>query len=404
VLMPLYQKGLKRTQTFHIAFLLDRFLTLLTGRAKNRRVPFGKVLSSEEVKQKFPLVNSKGLKGGALWYDAAVPDSQRYITELLCRVNNCGAVTLNYMKASQITRSNGSVTGVSARDQLTGSQYTFKSDVIVNSAGPWIREIAEQFGIPEPDMYPPSLMWNVLFDREALSESALGVSSFVNDGQIYFLHPWKGRLLVGTGHASRASIKDNPEPTSEEIDQFIRGLNDAIPELDLSSDEILHIYSGYVSVKADDNLDLIKNDALIDHSQKDGPVGLFSLQGTKFTAARATAEMVIDQVFAKTSLKDDMHCNGTDDSLQWEYSYNWYPGHSEEEWKKNLQSIIQNESVIHLDDLILRRTTLGDNPERAIKLAPSIADLFEWDEERKEQEIHRIHEYFHWFKVSTDRT
>jgi glycerol-3-phosphate dehydrogenase len=47
-----------------------------------------------------------------------------------------------------------------------------------------------------------------------------------------------------------------------------------------------------------------------------------------------------------------------------------------------------------LDDLILRRTSLGDNPERALKIAPQLCELFDWDEEQKESEINRLEKFY----------
>ena len=399
VLMPLYQKGLKRTQTFHIAFLLDRILNLLTGKAKSRCVPYGAVLSAEKVKQTFPLVNDDELKGGALWYDAAVPDSQRFIIELLRRANENGAMTLNYMKAVDLQLNDNTVSGVTAEDRLTNTTYKFRSKTVLNAAGPWNRDVVRHLGAGDTDLYPLSLMWNVLFDREALSEYALGVSARGDDGQIFFLHPWKGRLLAGTGHSPRKSLDDNSQPSEAEVDEFIQGLNQAIPGLNMSRDEILHVYSGFVNVKERESLDLTKEDSLTDHSQENGPVGLFTLQGTKFTAARATAEMVIDQIFAEKSVKNDRLLTTPESSSRWNYTYRWYPENSDTSWKDELQSIIENESVVHLDDLILRRTNIGDNPSRALKLAPIIVGLFSWTAQREQEEISRVQSHFQWFET-----
>ena len=49
---------------------------------------------------------------------------------------------------------------------------------------------------------------------------------------------------------------------------------------------------------------------------------------------------------------------------------------------------------MHLDDLILRRTSLGDNPRRALRVAPELCDLFDWEEERRRKEIRRVEEQF----------
>ena len=52
--------------------------------------------------------------------------------------------------------------------------------------------------------------------------------------------------------------------------------------------------------------------------------------------------------------------------------------------------------MAHLDDLILRRTSLGDNPARALELAPVLSRLFDWDEPRRREEIERVKAFYQW--------
>jgi len=47
-------------------------------------------------------------------------------------------------------------------------------------------------------------------------------------------------------------------------------------------------------------------------------------------------------------------------------------------WIIDLKAIINNESVLHIDDLIYRRTSIGDNPVRLRALAEDIANFFDW--------------------------
>ena len=60
-----------------------------------------------------------------------------------------------------------------------------------------------------------------------------------------------------------------------------------------------------------------------------------------------------------------------------------------------MKEIILTESVLHLDDLILRRTSLGDNPQKALELAPQICYLFDWNEDQSKLEIDKLKSYFY---------
>ena len=74
------------------------------------------------------------------------------------------------------------------------------------------------------------------------------------------------------------------------------------------------------------------------------------------------------------------------------YDIDWFPQQSDAQWQEDLKSLVAEESVIHLGDLILRRTTLWDDPDRALRLAPALCKLFDWSDERCKQEIHLLQE------------
>jgi glycerol-3-phosphate dehydrogenase len=63
---------------------------------------------------------------------------------------------------------------------------------------------------------------------------------------------------------------------------------------------------------------------------------------------------------------------------------------SDSEGSSILQAMIRDEAVIHLDDLLLRRTSLGDDPRRARALAPQLAPWFGDDEATQNEEVDRV--------------
>ena len=46
----------------------------------------------------------------------------------------------------------------------------------------------------------------------------------------------------------------------------------------------------------------------------------------------------------------------------------------------------------NLDDLIFRRTGLGENPRRAMEMLPRLRPLFPWSDPRWQQECERVHD------------
>lgn len=403
VLIPLYQRGLMRTSVFRLAFLVDRVLLPHRDRRVNgeQAIPYGQFLSSSEVKRLFPAAKKRGLEGGAMWYDACVPDSQRLIMDVLRVACQMGGTALNYTPAVELLSSQGRVEGVRARDAQGNVSRRFRADTVVNAAGPWSREMALRFGQEAPDLRPCLSAWNVLFDRESPADCAVGAAPPRSGAQHYFLHPWKGRLLVGTGHAAREDSRGSARPSREELDDFLQEVNEAFPNLGLNRQEILHVYSGHLPAKRRGSSSLSKEEKWIDHSDHGGPKGLLSVQGTKFTAARSTAEAVMKYLFPDRTVPEEnrdafRRACSAQAGERGRFDYDWTPPLSTSTWLEPLARIVEEEAVVHLDDLVLRRTNLGDNPKRALRVAPKLCVLFDWDEERRRNELERLNDHFRW--------
>lgn len=394
VLIPLYQRGLFRTKVFRCAFWIDRLLLPRKHRVEGQQVivPPGQVLSPAEVRARFPLVSTRGLAGGALWYDATVPDVPRFLMALLSGLCNGVGTALNYVEVTDLLTRGNAVTGVQAFDHVGQQTYTYRAARVIVATGaatpPWTH--AGEFREGSHDSW--LLGWNVLFDRPALSGSALGVTPPAGSRHRYFLHPWKERLLIGTGYRTRRTAAHAAAPSAHELYRLITNVNRAVPGLALSIDEVLRVYSGFLPATEEGSRRLARRDDIIDYATAAGPKGLVALRGTKFTAARATAERAMAIAFPEqpSSAPYEETMERSHSAIRQRrgvYDYDWMPEDGETAWQAELAEIIAAESVQHLTDLVLRRTGLGDNPKRALHLAPRLCNLFDWDERRRAQEV-----------------
>ena len=398
-LMPLYGKGLRRPPILFSALKLNDTLsaTRNQGIRSDRHLLSGRVINSKQVQQIFPTVDQDELQGGAVWYDACMPDSQRLVMGALRWACSLGAEALNYVEAKALLKTNNQVSGVLAEDLQTGETYEYQAKIVVNAAGPWSREVATKFDQDVPELFPPSLAWNVLFDRETLSDFALAVEPKKPNAQTYFLHPWKGRLLAGTIHSPWVKdVTSNPMPTQAEIDEFIDNLNLAIPGLNLSATEILRVFSGLLPAKEAGTNELAVREAILNHEKLNNQIkGLYSIAGVKFTTSRLVAEKTINQIFPNLPVISNSEIAPSEVQRPvGVFDYHWYPHPEVTEWQTELKTLIEMEAVQHLDDLILRRTSLGDNPERALKIAPLVCQLFDWDDKRCQQEMLRLEAFY----------
>ncbi len=387
-LMPLYGRGLRHPVVLGLALRLNDWLSRQRneGVPVDRWLPNGHLLAVEQVQQYFPRVDREGLLGGAMWFDACLPHSQRLLLSVLHWACRDQSYALNYVEAVELLQDEHRVTGVLAKDLKSGAVHHFQSPVVVNAAGPWCRTLAQTCDRDVPELFRPSLAWNILFDRAALSAVALAISPKQVQAATYFLHPWQDRLLVGTVHNTWAkSVKDQPLPTEAQLAGFIQDLNHAIPGLQLQSSEVTRIYAGLLPVMTEGSTQLTDKAVIYDHGQQGGPQGLVSLSGVKLTTSRQVAAQTIQKIFPEAQPIQsfmppafDQHRGLVD--------YAWEPTGDLSSLLAELGQIVAEESVLHLDDLIFRRTNLGDRPQRAIALAPQLCELFPWDEHRSQQE------------------
>ncbi len=374
-LMPLYGKGVYRNSIFRIALTINDVLSFYRNKnlPESKKLPNGKVITAKESAEIFKLIDKKGLKGSACWYDAGVEEFQRLNMKLIHTAVSTGAEFINYFEVQDVLVKNKKVFGIIGTDKLSGETLKIKSKKIINAAGPWSRIFAEGFDKDYPGLFKKNLLlWNILFDREALSEYALGLSTRKGKKHTYFFHPWKGRLLIGTGEKIVDNIGDKAFVKKEFIEEFMNDINSIVPGISLKKSDILRVYSGILP--ATDKGTLAKRPGMIDHWKAGGPAGAYSISGVKFTTSRLVAEKMIKYIFSnrkKKSYKELFGIKNSDNEVFFEYNEK-----IDKRKLEVLKKVVNNESVIHLSDLASRRTSISDNPKRAVNAADELKKLF----------------------------
>jgi len=397
-LMPLYGKGLYRPSIFRGALYLNELLSgkRNIGIKEDNWIPPGRILDRRETRKIFPAVDLNGLKGGAVWFDGFAPDSQRLLIDIIRWSCGLGAVALDYMEVEEPIVRDNHVAGVKALDKAKEESFIFNADKIVNAAGPWCREIASKFQEDKSSLFKPSIAWNVLFDRDSLSDHALAVTPERGRGRILFIVPWKGMMLAGTGYVPWVEKPINkPSPTIGQITEFIDEVNASLPGLNICSDDIVRIYSGFMPAVEFGSSVPATREVIIDHGKKGGIKGLYSISGVKFTTARLVAEKTLNWIFPdkRRITSPDQVCSKPPADLfkpHLIFDIDWLPDVADTSWKDILKKVVEEESVIHIDDLLFRRTSIGDLPDRALKVAPSILKHLNWEKEQENHELKRL--------------
>jgi glycerol-3-phosphate dehydrogenase len=384
-LMPLYGEGLKRPAVFAGALFVNDLLSWdrNVGLESARRIERGRILGVAETIARFPLVDRHSLRGAGLWYDARMVSSQRVLIEILHWACGLGAKALNYAEAAGLVTHRGAVCGVEARDALDGRTYTFKTRLVCNCAGPWSADLAARFNASSKQLFRPSLAFNVLLDREPPSPAAVAVAPRRQNAPaqpVYFLYPAFGRLLAGTVHAPWIGTVERPQPTQDQILRFLTDLNLAIPGLDVRLEHVLRVFSGLLPVTAKGTANLAVRPLIRDHANVGGPDGLISISGVKFTTARLVAEktmavmakhlgpLPVRHDIVRPAVANDVDL---DEPWQWTLDVNA---------RTRLRRLVEEESVMTVDDLLFRRTHWAIVERNVNALRHRVSEALKWGE------------------------
>ena len=397
-LMPLYGDGLHRPVFLRFALLLNEWLSRgrNDGVRADRAILAGRMLSAKETAERFPLVNRHGLLGGAVWYDGCLPDSQRLIIELLRWASALGASCLNYVKATRLLLDRQKTTGVIGTDAVTGEAYEFRAPQVVNCAGPWCREVAASFDRDVPHLFPFSIAFNVLLARDLRCSYALALRPRVSGAQTYFLHAWKGMTLAGTDHIACHGRRQGCGPRAKDVEDLLRRLNLAMPGFDLAPGDVLRVHWGWQPARRSGSGEVATRPVLFDHGASGGPDGLLSVSGVKHTTARLVAQRVVDQIDARhrqTAPHASMDSRPVPSTWPAVEDFRNLLAHDRTSAAQVVRDICERESVLHLDDLLFRRTEWGMDPRVAKTLGTEIAALMNWDQNRVKEELGRLAEH-----------
>ena len=390
-LMPLYGSGLHRTGILRAALWMNDVLSC----RRNRGVPIearlerGSVIGVGETRERYPDVERAGLRGAALWYDAVMPVPQRVLMELLRWAVACGGKALNYVEVKDLVAPRGSVEGVDAVDLESGRSLRFEARSVVNCAGPWSRDLARRWDRDEASLFRASLAFNVLLDRPYPADGALALKS-PTTGQVFFLHSCRGKCLAGTFHAPFTG-EETPKGIEEGLlEAFLTELRAVAPALEVSRDAVLRVLWGCLPAIREGSRELAVREVIIDHQEGGGPAGLLSVSGVKFTTARRVATRAIGRM--------SFSCDGVSgvvgserrpvpqlvpDADEFERLCRDSPRQAAEK----IQSLASGEAIVHLEDLVLRRTDWGLDPATGRRLGALAASLMGWSPSRVASEV-----------------
>ncbi|MCU1404184.1 MAG: FAD-dependent oxidoreductase [Glaciihabitans sp.] len=397
-------------------------------------VPRHQFHGKRESLRQLPALND-GIKYTATYFDASMHDPERLALDVLHDglITGDKARSANYLEAVALTAG-----GVRVRDTETGIEFTIESDVVVNTSGPWTDLTNEALGMPSAYMGGTKGS-HIVLDHPDLYKELAGRELFFenNDGRIVLIYPLKGRVMVGTTDLE-ADIRQPSVITEDEIDYFFDLVTHVFPTFTLDRSQIVYTFSGIRPLpKHDDEAPgFVSRDYRIEQSPIEVRPGstLLSLVGGKWTTFRALSEHITNEVlvilgktrsvstvglaigggknFPTTAAAIKVWIASNSDSVGKERAemllgrygtratevidYLFEKGDvalksSTEYSRTEIEYLVSHESVVHLPDLFLRRTSLAFTGsitgDLLVELADVMAASLGWDAITRDAEI-----------------
>ena len=395
-----------------------------------------------------------GVKYTATYWDASLHDPERLALDVLRDGRAAGddrARAANYVAAVGVEGGR-----VVLRDAETGEEAAFAASVVINASGPWTDLTNAALDDPTAYMGGTKGSHIVLDNPELLAATGGRELFFEHkDGRIVLIYPLKGRVLVGTTDLEH-DLAEPIVCTEAEVDYFIDLVAHVLPAIPVDRSQIGYRFAGVRPLPGHGDVapGFVSRDYRIEAAPLSGGIGreagapaagsaarsdatVLSLVGGKWTTFRASAENLADRALEllarprRTSTRGlpigggrgfptterarrqwiDGHRVGlpparaamlldrygtvaadviaaidaADDDRMLEHA----PAYSTAE----LRHLCATEQVVHLDDILKRRTSLaflGEATEEAAReIAETVAAMLGWDAATVDREVDR---------------
>ena len=387
----------------------------------------------------FPALNPKVLFTGT-YFDGAMPSPERIAIELIkdaVEVND-DAIPLNYV--SLLSARGDTVT---LKDEISGEVFEIRPKILVNAAGPWIDLVNTKMG-GQTQFISGTKGSHLILDNPELRK-AIGDNEFFfenKDGRIVLIFPLYDKVMIGTSDI-RIENPDDAIITEEEVDYFFDMVGRVFPTIHVDRSQIIYTFSGVrplqytengvtSQISRDHKVQIIEPSELLE-------IPILSLVGGKWTSFRAFSELASNKILEQlavermvstknirigggknypknqkgleeylSKLKNACQCQDKQlKKLLESYGTNieWILRECGSDVCQPLRTIpdvsvgelkhlTAKEDVIHLDDLLLRRTMLGKlgmiTPESLWEITEICGGVLNWSMEKSNAEMERF--------------
>jgi glycerol-3-phosphate dehydrogenase len=381
-----------------------------------------------------PGAKEKALLGGTQFCDALTDDA-RLVQRLIQESLQLGAQAINYCQVEKLTEQvktekKQTITGVQVKTEEGNESFSLTAKVVINATGAWTNELLEKLALaknmaqtaaPAPFKMRPLRGSHLLIPSWRLPVGTVISILHPVDKRPVQIYPWQNVTLVGTTDVEHLEpLAKEAQISSQEVSYLLQAIDSQFPQADITYKDILSTFAGVRPVVASGGY-VAPSKEKREHSIAQ-QAGLITVAGGKLT----TFDIIAKQVLTKACDALEIAKPSFISSVFEPYSssrFNVLPkfiqeqiqgcyGNLSEEFSQQMKASLLNkisyskhlwaelvwaakyEQIQHLDDLLLRRTRLGNVlPNGAADHLVDIKDIcakeLGWSEKKWQQEVCR---------------
>ena len=247
-------------------------------------------LNLRETLEREPSLETAGLTGGAVYYDASTDDARLTIANALAAQQG-GATVTSHASVTGILRSREKAVGATVSHRYSGETEEVRSRVIVNATGVWDNEFSSD-KTGRRDRGSKGAHISVPRDRVGNRDALTLISPI--DGRVMFCLPAGTQTIVGTTDNWTDESPETVHASVADVDYLLRSANSYFPQAELTRADVVSAWAGIRPLASAPEGN--PSAASREHSIVSDSSGVIHITGGKLTTYRSMAAEIVDRV------------------------------------------------------------------------------------------------------------
>lgn len=260
----------------------------------DKSLPNRDTVSRDQVMAAEPALLQDRLFGASTYYDAQVNMPERLCLENALDAARHGTTILRDAEVVGLVREQGQVQGIRV-EIAGGAALEYRARLVVNASGPWLNELAGRIQPQSPTRIRTTK--GIHLAVEPLNREAWVLFSPV-DGRLFFAIPWMGMSWLGTTDTDYNGDPGLAAATPEDVEYVLRSVEHYFPTV--RQQRVCYTNAGVRALVMQEGKESsVSRSHQIEDNASDGLPGLITVLGGKITGYRAIAEEATDLAVKK---------------------------------------------------------------------------------------------------------